>query len=106
MTTYRKSKSLPWVGFALHPVSRGTFILKAERWNVTCNDLALTSRGQTGSRLAQTDSLLLRTYLCDNSILRECDVRDIHLREQKKRNLKIYKRDFKQEVNERLSIMR
>lgn len=74
---------------------------------MTCDDLALTSRGQTGSRLELTDSLLMRTYLCDSAILRECDIRDIHLREQKKRNLKIHKCDFKREVNEtRLSMMR
>lgn len=40
-----------------------TFILKAEKLNLTCSDLALTSKGQTGSRCEQTESLLTRTYL-------------------------------------------
>lgn len=48
---------------------RRTFILKAEKLNLTCNDMALASRGQTGSRLDQTDSLLTRTYLSVVTIL-------------------------------------
>lgn len=76
-------------------ILRRTFILKAEKLSWTCDDLTLTSDGQTGNRLQQTrfrasEDLSVETI----PFLELCYVRDTHLREQKKMNFRIEKRDF------------
>lgn len=43
--------------YAASSILRRTVILKAEKLNVTCNDLALTSQGQTRSGREQTAAL-------------------------------------------------